>query len=319
MSNLMTPSVGYKPFRYEWAFEAYQQQQRIHWLPEEVPMADDVKDWQKNLTPAEKNLLTQILRFFTQGDIEVASNYMLHYMPVFRPVEICMMLAAFTASEANHVHSYSHLIDTLGMPETEYTAFLQYAEMRAKADFFKSFNANDTREIAKTLAAFGAFTEGLALFSSFSILISFQRFGKMKGVGQIIAWSVRDETLHCLSMIRLFHTLCEENPGLLDDSLRQEIIEICRTTVEHEDAFIDLAFEMGPVQGLTAEEIKAYVRYIADRRLLQLGFAPIYGVKKNPLPWLDELLNNVAHESFFETRATEYSRAATRGNWNDAF
>jgi ribonucleoside-diphosphate reductase beta chain len=319
MTSLTTPSIGYKPFRYPWAYDAWLQQQRIHWLPEEVPLADDVRDWQKRLEPSEKNLLTQIFRFFTQADASVAENYVHNYLPIFKPTEVVMMLSAFATSETTHVVSYSHLLDTVGMPESEYTTFMQIKEMRDKYDYFSSFSTDNPREVAKTLAAFGAFTEGLQLFASFAMLLNFPRFGKMKGMGQIIAWSVRDETLHCENIIRLFHTYCAENPNLFDDSLKAEIYEICKTIVEHEDAFIDLAFALGPVQGMTADEIKQYIRFIADRRLLQLRMAPVYKVKDNPLPWLDELLNAPEHTNFFENRATEYSKAATKGEWGDVF
>ena len=92
-----------------------------------------------------------------------------------------------------------------------------------------------------------------------------------------------------------------------------------RTIVEHEDAFIDLAFEMGPMKGLTAQEVKDYIRFIGNRRLVQLGLEPIYDVEKNPLTWLDTMLNAVEHMNFFEGRATEYSKASTQGNWTEAF
>jgi ribonucleoside-diphosphate reductase beta chain len=183
----------------------------------------------------------------------------------------------------------------------------------------QSFRVDDPYEIAKTMAAFGAFTEGLQLFASFAILLNFPRFGKMKGMGQIISWSVRDETLHCLSIIRLFRTFVSENPEVWNDSLKRDLYEICATIVSHEDAFIDLAFEAGPVEGLDAETVKRYIRYIADRRLTQLGLEPMYGIEKNPLPWLDEMLNAIEHTNFFENRATEYSRAATTGTWEEAF
>ncbi|MBV8870589.1 MAG: ribonucleotide-diphosphate reductase subunit beta, partial [Acetobacteraceae bacterium] len=172
---------------------------------------------------------------------------------------------------------------------------------------------------AKTLAAFGAFTEGLQLFASFAILLNFPRFGKMKGMGQIISWSVRDETLHCLSVIRLFRTFIQENPDIWTEALQREISEICATIVLHEDAFIDLAFEEGGVEGLSADAVKEYIRYIADRRLVQLGLEPLFNVERNPLPWLDEMLNAVEHANFFENRSTEYSKAATVGSWEEAF
>ena len=141
----------------------------------------------------------------------------------------------------------------------------------------------------------------------------------MKGMGQIVTWSVRDETLHTLSIIRLFRTFIAENPEIWTEAFQHKVYRACETIVTHEDAFIDLAFELGPVEGLEAAEVKAYIRHIADRRCSQLGLQPIYRLEKNPLPWLDAILNGVEHTNFFENRATEYSRAATRGTWDEAF
>lgn len=318
-SNLLTERHVYKPFKYPWAYEAWLTQQQVHWLPEEVPLAEDVRDWARNLNESEKNLLTQIFRFFTQSDIEVNNCYMKHYTKVFKPTEVQMMLSAFSNMETIHIAAYSHLLDTIGMPETEYSAFLRYKEMKDKYDFMQQFNSDDLRSTAITLAVFGAFTEGLQLFASFAMLLNFPRFNKMKGMGQIVSWSVRDESLHCDNMVKLFRTLINENPHLWDDSLQQELLDACRTIVEHEDAFIDLAFGLGPVEGLEAEEVKQYIRYIADRRLLQLGLEEEYHIEANPLPWLDSMLNAVEHTNFFENRATEYSKAATQGSWDEAF
>jgi ribonucleoside-diphosphate reductase beta chain len=317
--GLLVENPVYKPFRYPWCYDAWLTQQRIHWLPEEIPLAEDVRDWQKNLTAHEKNLLTQIFRFFTQADVEVNNCYLRHYTTVFKPTEVLMMMTAFASMETIHVAAYSHLLDTIGMPESEYSAFLKYKEMKDKYDYMQNFNVNNKREIAKTVAVFSAFTEGLQLFASFAILLNFPRFNKMKGMGQVVTWSVRDETLHCNSMIKIFNTFCAENPGLLDESLKKEITDACRTIVEHEDAFIDLAFEMGPIEGLTAQQIKDYIRWIANRRLVQLKLDEIYDVKENPLEWIDTMLNGVEHMNFFEGRATEYSKASTKGSWVEAF
>jgi len=165
---------------------------------------------------------------------------------------------------------------------------------------------------------FGGFTEGLQLFASFAMLMNFPRFNKMKGMGQIISWSVRDESLHCEGITRLFHAFTQERQ-CLTKSVKEDIIDMCQKTVRLEDAFIDLAFEAGPVPGMSAKEIKKYIRYIADWRLGQLGLQSIYMVDDHPLPWLAPLLNGVEHANFFETRATEYSKAATRGNWQDVW
>ncbi|HEX6956937.1 MAG TPA: ribonucleotide-diphosphate reductase subunit beta [Ferrovibrio sp.] len=317
--SLLDAKPVYKPFQYPWAYEAWMTQQRVHWLPEEVPLADDVKDWQKKLTPGEKNLLTQIFRFFTQADVEVNNCYMKHYARVFKPTEVQMMLAAFSNMETVHIAAYSHLLDTIGMPEEEYSAFLRYKEMKDKYDYMQQFGVETKADIAKTLAVFGAFTEGLQLFASFAILLNFPRFNKMKGMGQIISWSVRDESLHTNSIIKLFRTFIEENPELWTEEFQRELYVACSTIVDHEDAFIDLAFEIDGVQGLSGQEVKDYIRWTADRRLLQLGLQPMYRIAKNPLPWLDAILNGVEHTNFFENRATEYSKASTQGTWEEAF
>ncbi|MFN3288135.1 MAG: ribonucleotide-diphosphate reductase subunit beta, partial [Sphingomonadaceae bacterium] len=165
---------------------------------------------------------------------------------------------------------------------------------------------------------FGAFTEGLQLFASFAMLMNFPRFNKMKGMGQIVSWSVRDESLHCEGIIRLFHAFVAER-DCLTRAVKEDIMDVCQKVVRLEDAFIDLAFEMGPVHGMAPKDIKRYVRYIADWRLRQLGLREIYMIDEHPLPWLQPLLSGVEHANFFETRATEYSKAATRGNWNEVW
>ena len=317
--SLTTPKKTFKPFMYPWAYDAWKAQQQMHWLPEEVPLADDMKDWAKKLTEAERHLITQIFRFFTQSDVEVNNCYHRHYLNFFQPTEVKMMLTAFSSMETVHIAAYSHLLDTLGMPEIEYEAFLHYKEMREKHEYLDAFNPQDKIGMAETMAVFGGLTEGMALFASFAILLNFQRFGKMKGMGQIVAWSVRDETLHCNNIIQLYHTFVSENPDINKEELNRRIRARCIEMIDHEDAFIDLAFEFGAVQGLTAEEVKQYIRYIADRRLTQLKVKTLFDVKVNPLPWLDEILNGVEHVNFFENRATDYSKAATQGEWSDVF
>ncbi|MTI09607.1 ribonucleotide-diphosphate reductase subunit beta [Curvivirga aplysinae] len=317
--SLLDARPVYKPFNYPWAYDAWLTQQRIHWLPEEVPLADDVKDWHKTLTEAERNLLTQIFRFFTQADVEVNNCYMRHYSRIFKPTEVQMMLSAFSNMETVHIAAYSHLLDTIGIPETEYEAFLKYKEMKDKYDYMQEWGVDTKADIAKTMAVFGAFTEGLQLFASFAMLMNFPRFNKMKGMGQIVTWSVRDESLHTVSVIKLFKTFLQENPEVWTEELQNDLYTACKTIVHHEDAFIDLAFEMGPIEGLSAQEVKDYIRYIADRRLTQLGLEPIYNQENNPLRWMDEILNGVEHANFFENRATEYSKASTQGTWEEAF
>jgi ribonucleoside-diphosphate reductase beta chain len=318
--SLLSSGLAYKPFHYPWAYEAWQVQQQIHWIPEEVPMTDDVRDWKEKMTESEKNLCTQVFRFFTQADIEVNDCYMTKYSQVFKPTEVKMMLASFANMETIHIAGYSYLIETLGMPNTIYEEFLKYKEMKDKYDYMHKFGTETKEGIAKTLAVFGGFTEGVQLFSTFAILLNFPRHNKMKGMGQIITWSARDETLHTNSIIRLFRTFVQENPEIWTEELKSDIYEACATIVHFEDAFIDLAFNVSTeIEGLKAVDLKRYIRYIADYRLTQLGLKPIYLIEKNPLPWMDEMLNGVEHANFFESRVTEYSKGATKGTWDDVF
>ena len=316
-SGLLTPSLAYKPFRYPWAYDFWKKQQQVHWMPEEIPLGEDCKDWATKLNDQERNLLTQIFRFFTQSDVEVNDNYMERYARVFKPTEVKMMLSAFSNMETIHIAAYALLLETIGMPDNEFSAFMEYEAMRDKHDYMQRFGVDTDADILRTVAMFGAFTEGLQLFASFAMLMNFPRFNKMKGMGQIVSWSVRDESLHCEGMIKLFHEFSRET-GALTQAVKDDIVENCRTVVMLEDKFIDLAFEMGDVEGMTPQDIKSYIRYIADWRLKQLELPALFGEKKHPLPWLTEILNGVEHANFFETRATEYSKGATKGDWHGA-
>tara|TARA_R100001244_G_scaffold94398_1_gene70865 strand:+ start:7 stop:825 length:819 start_codon:yes stop_codon:yes gene_type:complete len=269
---------------------------------------------------SEKNLVKQILTFFTQGDVDVAQAYMDVYIPLFKPLEIRMMLSAIATSEANHAHAYSLLNDTIGMDDGDYQAFQEIKAMNDKHEYlWKSKGGTAEEQMIRDMAVFSAFGEGLQLFASFVMLLNFTRFGKMKGMGQIVAWSIRDESHHVDSMIKLFHCLLDEKPKVWNDNFKKTLYDICRDMVLLEDKFIDLAFALGPVQGLTPDEVKQYIRHIADRRLLQLGLKPNYGVKENPLEWVDWVVNGVEHTNFFENRATEYAKGAMTGTWADAF
>jgi len=320
-SKLTEERNHYKPFNYPWAYEAWLRHEQSHWLHTECPLLEDVKDWKNKLTEHEKKFLTNIFRFFTQGDIDVAGGYVKNYLPYFPQPEIRMMLCGFAAREALHIAAYSHLIESLGMPETTYNEFLQYSEMKEKHDYLLDISSkNTTKESTAThIAAFSAFTEGMQLFSSFIMLLNFPRHGVMKGMGQIVTWSIVDETQHAEAMIKLFRTYIEENKEIWNDNLKSQIYTIATKMVELEDKFIDLAFGVVPMVDLDAADVKRYIRYIADRRLISLGLKGIMKVKKNPLPWVEEMINAPTHTNFFENRATDYAKGALAGSWEDVW
>ena len=308
----------FKPFHYPWAYDAWLKHEQSHWLHTEVPMLEDVKDWKNNLSTEEKYFLTQIFRFFTQADIDVAGGYVKNYLPEFPQPEVRMMLSSFAAREALHIAAYSHLIESLGMPESTYNEFMEYDVMREKHEYFVK-KVNNGVALPVKLAAISAFTEGLALFASFVMLLNFPRHGKMKGMGQIVTWSIVDETQHAEGVIKLFRTYVEENREVWNDATKGQIYSVCTKIVELEDQFIDLAYSMGPVKGLRDSELKKYIRYIADRRLISMGMKGIYKVKKNPLPWVEEMINAPTHTNFFENRATDYAKGALTGDWNEVW
>jgi ribonucleoside-diphosphate reductase beta chain len=320
-NNLTEDRSYFKPFNYPWAYDAWLKHEQSHWLHTEVPMLEDVKDWKKKLTSSEKHFLTNIFRFFTQGDIDVAGGYVKNYLPYFPQPEVRMMLLGFAAREALHIAAYSHLIETLGLPETTYNEFLEYQEMKEKHEYVLDISAkNTTKENTAThIAVFSAFTEGMQLFSSFIMLLNFPRHGKMKGMGQIVTWSIVDETQHTENMIKLFKTFIEENREIWTDDLKGKIYTIAEKMVELEDKFIDLSFSMGGMENLSPQDVKQYIRYIADRRLISLGMKGIFKVKKNPLPWVEEMINAPTHTNFFENRATDYAKGALSGNWGDVW
>jgi ribonucleoside-diphosphate reductase beta chain len=306
------------PIQYPFAFDLWEKQQNNHWMPKEVSLGDDVNDFWNVLSVPERNLITQIFRLFTKSDEEIQQCYHKFYKNFFKETSIQLMLTAFENIETVHLVAYAHLLKTLQLPETEFLAFQEYDEMKAKLDWLHSFNPESPIEIAESLAAFSGVTEGVALFASFAMLINFARFGKMKGMADIIAWSIRDESMHCEGIAQLFLTYCAENADQIDKTdLKKRVYNVFGQGIANEDKFIDLAFEMGPVEGLTAQEMKDYIRWIANIRLGQLGYEPLFKVDYMPLPWLPAMLNAPEHANFFEQRATEYSKASTEGEWDE--
>jgi len=310
-TDITQERTTFKPFKYPWAYDAWLQHEQSHWLHTEVPMSEDVKDYKK-LSSNEQEFLTKILRFFVQGDLDIGSGYHDHYIPVFKQPEVRMMMSGFAGREALHVAAYAHLIETLGLPESTYNEFLQYKEMVEKHDYINNLSA---APMAEKIAAISAFGEGMQLFSSFVMLLNFARNGKLKGLGQIIAWSIVDETQHAEGMIKVYREYVKHHQ---DETTSDRIKEIADQMVGLEDQFVDLAFSMVEVEKLTKEEVKQYIRYIADRRLISMGMKGIYKIKKNPLPWVDGMLG-VSHTNFFEQRVTDYSKGATTGTWDDVW
>jgi glutaredoxin 3 len=220
--SLLNISKTYKPFVYPWAVELTKKHEEIHWIEDEAELSEDVQDWRTKLNDSEKEFITQVLRLFTQSDVQVGENYHEFLIPKFKNNEVRNMLSSFASREGVHQRAYALLNDTLGLPDEEYHAFLEYKEMADKIDFMSNGDTSSHTGLALALAQ-SVFNEGLAVFASFVMLLNFQRFGKMKGMGTIVEWSIRDETMHVQGNAKLFREFCEEHPRIVNDELKSKI------------------------------------------------------------------------------------------------
>ena len=321
MSKLIEPSLTYKPFHYPWAMEYAEKHEKIHWGTWEAKLQEDVKQWKNGgLTDQERKHITSILRIFTQSDCAVAGNYCDQFIPVFKNNEIRNMLLSFANREGTHQRAYALLNDTLGLAEEEYSSFLSFTEMREKIEFMQEtgiHNDHPTLKAIGTSLAQAVCNEGMSLFSAFVMLLNYQRFGKMKGMCEIVEWSIKDESLHTEAMTKLFQTFCEENPRVVNNELKKQIYTNFTRAVQLEDALVNLIYENdeNEICTLKGKDIKTYIRYLADRRLLQLGLKPIFEQKENPLPWLDWIVSGDSFKNFFEGVVTDYNASGMTGEW----
>jgi len=315
MSGLISESVSYRPFKYEWAAELALEHEKLHWLESECNLQEDVNQWNTGvISDTEKAHITQILRLFTQSDVQVAANYCDLFIPKFKNNEIRHMLLSFANREVIHQRAYALLNDTLGFHETEYSKFLEFKEMKDKIEFMQDNDVHTQHGLAKALAQ-TCCNEGMSLFSAFIMLLNYQRVGKLRGMSEVVEWSIRDETMHVQGMTMLFKAFCQEHPRVVTDDFKKDIYKMFREAVKLEDAVIDLTYSEGAVEGLTAGEVKQYIRWIANRRLIQLGLKKNWSIKENPIPWLDYILSGDSLKNFFEGKVTDYSADGMSGSW----
>lgn len=300
----------YAPFEYPQAHDYWLAQQNAHWMHTEITMASDINDWKLNLNSSEKNVIGNTLKGFIQSEIVIGDYWTRRVQKYFPKPEICMMASAFGNMETIHMKSYAYLNESLGLED--YGAFLYDETAKAKIDNLINTPNKSRADIAKSLATFSAFGEGVSLFSSFAILMSFSRRNLMKGMGQIIAFSIRDESLHSEGGCWLFRTFIKENPDLWTDELKKTVYDAARIVVSLEDEFIDKAFELGPIEGLDPEDLKQYIRYRANSKLQEVGLKMNWrNVKQDSLDrmqWFTELGSGVEMQDFFAGRVTDYAK-----------
>ena len=306
----------YKPFEYQTAFEFYKDQHRAHWLADEVPLSSDLNDWKLKLSESEKSLIGNILKSFAQTETYVNDYWATKVATWFPKHEIKAMACAFADFESIHAEAYARLNEELGLDD--FQAFMEDEEAKAKIDRLVELPGNTLREKALSLAIFSAFTEGVNLFSSFAILMSFQLRNLMKGTGQIVEWSVRDESLHSKAGCWLFRTMMEEMPEL-NEGMEAQIYDACDLSVKLEFDFIDKAFEMGEIEGLNKNQLKNFIKERANQKLIELGYNPLYNdIDPNLLKqmeWFGHLTSGKTHQDFFAGRVTDYSKSTA--DWSD--
>lgn len=308
--SILTPRASYSPFEYEQSYKYWELQQQSHWLHSEIAMSSDINDWKMNLSDTEKNIIGHILKGFTQSEVFIQEYWSQMVAKWFKKPEIQMMAAAFASMESIHAVAYAYLNQSLGLED--FSAFLHEPTAKAKIDRLIGTKGKSKEEIAKSLAIFSAFNEGVNLFSSFAILLNFSRFNKMKGLGQIIAFSIKDESLHSDAGCWLFRTLISEFPDIWTDELKTTIYQAARDTVDLEDNFIDKAFDLGEVEGLTSKDMKAFIRHRTNTKLGDLGLKKNWtnidkeAVKR--MEWFSVLSSGTSHGDFFASRVDSYSK-----------
>ena len=319
--GLFDERIAYKPFEYpEYYTEGWLPQAQAFWLHTEIPMTADVKDWNEKLTPAEKHLVGNILLGFAQTECAVSDYWTQKVVSWFPKHEIQQMAMMFGSQETIHAVAYSYLNETLGLEDFE--AFLHEPATADRFENLVSYEGKDKIGIAKSLAVFSAFAEGVSLYSAFAVLYSFQLRNLLKGIGQQMKWSVRDESLHSKMGCQLFRHMCEETPGL-KEKCKDHVLEAADIMVDLELKYIDKMFEQGDIENLKKEDLKNFIKKRANEKIVELGYTESsqhFGYnedKASALDWFYHLTGGVTHTDFFAIRPTDYSKANEGEDFED--
>ena len=329
--GLFDERIPFKPFEYPVYYnDGWLKQAQAFWLHTEIPMQGDVKDWNEKLTSSEKNLVGNILLGFAQTECAVSDYWTGMVTKWFPKHEIRQMAMMFGSQETIHATAYSYLNETLGLDD--FSAFLHEPAVAEKFELLTETTADWTpedlktnpqarQEVGRSLAIFSAFAEGVSLYSSFAVLYSFQMRNLLKGIGQQMKWSVRDESLHSQMGCQLFKHMCEEYPDVKNQT-RDSIEEAARLIVQLETQFIDKMFEMGDLENLKADDLKEFIKARTNSKLQELGYEGIFEFDKEKaenLEWFYHLTGGLTHTDFFAIRPTDYSKANEGEDWGDLF
>ena len=319
--GLFDERIAYKPFEYpDYYTEGWLKQAQAFWLHTEISMQSDIKDWNEKLTPKEKNLVGNILLGFAQTECAVSDYWTQKVVSWFPKHEIKQMAMMFGSQETVHAVAYSYLNETLGLED--YEAFLHEPATADRFENLVAYSGDSHVGIGRSLAVFSAFAEGVSLYSAFAVLYSFQMRNLLKGIGQQMKWSVRDESLHSKMGCQLFRHMCEEN-NQLAHLCKADIIKAAETMVDLEIKYIDKMFEMGDIEGISANDLKHFIKKRTNEKLVELGYADLSGhfvfngAAASNLDWFYHLTGGHTHTDFFAIRSTDYSKAGEGEDFED--
>ncbi len=309
------------PFKYPWAWDKYLSQNANHWLPQEINMGRDIALWrsQDGLTDAERRVVTRNLGFFVTADSLAANNIVLGTYRHITAPECRQFLLRQAYDEAIHTHSYQYIVESLGLDEGEiFNMYREVPSIQAKDDFLMRFietlanpgfhtgTPETDAEFLQSVIVFAGIMEGLFFYVGFSQILALGRRNKMVGAAEQYQYILRDESQHCNFGLDLANTIKLENPALWTREFQETIRGLFVKAAELECAYADDTMPSGGFLGFRREDFHQYVRFIANRRLEQLGLSPLFPGQDNPFPWMSEMMDLRKERNVFETRVTEY-------------
>ncbi len=313
------------PFKYKWAWQKYLDGSANHWMPEEIPMHDDIKLWQdpKGLTEDERQIVERNLGFFSTADSLVANNLVLAVYKHITNPECRQYLLRQAFEEAIHTHAYQYCVQSLGLDESRiFNMYREIPSVATKAEWalpftqslgdpnFKTGTLANNQRLLRDLIAFYVVFEGIFFYVGFTQILSLGRRNKLTGVAQQFQYILRDESMHMNFGIDVINQIKNENPELWTEEFQLEMIDLIKKGVELENKY---AYDTmpRPILGMSAQTFEEYLQFIANRRFAQIGLPQQYKDVSNPFEWMSEIMDLKKEKNFFETRVTEYQTGGT--------
>jgi ribonucleoside-diphosphate reductase beta chain len=316
------------PFKYKWAWEKYLSGCANHWMPQEINMTRDIALWKdpNGLTDDERRIIMRNLGFFVTADSLAANNIVLGTYRQITAPECRQYLLRQAFEEAIHTHAYQYIVESLGLNQAEiFNAYHEVASIRDKDEFlipfidvltdpsFKTGTPENDQKLLRSLIVFACIMEGLFFYVGFTQILAMGRQNKMTGAAEQYQYILRDESLHCNFGIDMINQIKLENPHLWTAEFKEELRGLFEKAVELEYRYAEDTMPRG-VLGLNAPMFKGYLRYICNRRCMQIGLDAMFPNEENPFPWMSEMIDLKKERNFFETRVIEYQTGGAL-NW----